>query len=387
MMIQQYPAILLPWFLEFASWFPEFATMISAVVVGHGLAGRFFHCALVRRQPRLRLHGILARDPDVRAEAVRLWGEGVRGYEQLDHALDDPSVDLVVIATPHDSHAELCARALQAGKHVVVDKVMCLSTAGADAMIAARDQAGRMLSVFHNRRWDWDYLTIKAALDNKLLGKPLLFESSVCRYAPPRTWRGRLDAAGTILHDWGAHLVDQALQLGLGPCRRLTAWLIPAPWPGVDSGGHGRIVLEFDDAIFQIENSRVCRSDRPRWSIVGTDGSLTKFGIDPQEDALRAGDIDAASEPDDLQATVRIGGNDRPAVERRFPTVRGHWDSYYRNIAEHLLDGAPLAVTAEEGREVVRVLEAAALSAAEHRVVEGPWGTSEFSVNRQSLRC
>jgi scyllo-inositol 2-dehydrogenase (NADP+) len=316
----------------------------------------------------------VARDPDVRGEAVRLWGESVRGYARLDDALADPMVDLVVIATPHDSHAELCRRALQAGKHCVVDKVMCLSTAEADAMIAARDQASRMLSVFHNRRWDWDYLTVKAVLDQKLLGKPLLFESSVCRYALPRAWRGRLDLAGTILHDWGAHLVDQALQLGLGPCHRLSAWLIPAPWPGADTGGHGRIVLEFADAIFQVENSRVCRSDRPRWWIVGTDGSLVKYGIDPQEGALRAGDIDAANEPEPHRAIISTGRGGTPIVETQFPTVRGHWDSYYRNIADHLLDGAALAVTAEDGREVVRVLEAAARSAGEHRVVEGPWG-------------
>ncbi|HKI20991.1 MAG TPA: Gfo/Idh/MocA family oxidoreductase, partial [Isosphaeraceae bacterium] len=258
--------------------------MLPTVVVGHGLAGRYFHCPLIRREPRLALYGIVARDPAVRAEAVSTWGKGVRGFAHLDEALADPAVELVVIATPHDSHAELCVRTLQAGKHCVVDKVMALSTSEADAMIAARDRSGRMLSVFHNRRWDWDYVTVKQVLERNRMGRPLVFESSVCRYAPPRTWRGHLGSAGTILHDWGAHLVDQALQLGLGPCRRLTAWLIPAPWAGVDSGGHGRIVMEFDGdssdsggpVLFQIENSRVCRIDRPRWWIVGTDGSFVK---------------------------------------------------------------------------------------------------------------
>ena len=192
-----------------------------------------------------------------------------------------------MIATPHDSHADLAVRALDAGKHCVVDKVMALTTADADRMIAARDRSGRMLSVFHNRRWDWDFLTVKKLLAEGVIGRPVLFESSVCRYAPPRGWRGRSDAAGTILHDWGAHLVDQALQLGLGPCRRLTAWLTAAPWEGVDSGGHGRIMLEFDDVLFQIESSRICRIDRPRWWIIGTDGGFVKYGIDPQEEALR----------------------------------------------------------------------------------------------------
>src|SRR5262245_11456639 len=209
--------------------------MIDTIVVGHGLAGRSFHCPLIRRQPGLRLAGVVARGPAVRAEAEALWG--VPGFGSLDEALSLPAVRLIVIATPHDSHADLAIRALEAGKDCVVDKVMALTTADADRMIAARDAAGpgrRLLSVFHNRRWDWDFLTLKEVLDQGRIGRPLVVESSVCRYAAPRTWRGRAAEAGTILHDWGAHLVDQALQLGLGPCRRLTSWMISAPWPGVD---------------------------------------------------------------------------------------------------------------------------------------------------------
>ena len=187
--------------------------MIRTVVVGHGLAGRAFHCPLIRRQPGLSLHGIVARDALVRSQALELWGQDVRGYSDLDDAQSDPGVDLIVIATPHDSHADLAVRALDSGKHCVVDKVMALTTADADRMIAARDRSGRVLSVFHNRRWDWDYLTVKDMLLKGVIGRPILFESSVCRHAPPRSWRGRADAAGTILHDWGAHLVDQA-QIG-----------------------------------------------------------------------------------------------------------------------------------------------------------------------------
>jgi scyllo-inositol 2-dehydrogenase (NADP+) len=256
----------------------------------------------------------------------------------------------------------------------VVDKVMALSSAEADAMIDARDRSGCLLSVFHNRRWDWDFLTVREVLAGRELGHPLLLESSVCRFAPPRGWRGRLSVAGSILHDWGAHLVDQALQLGLGPCRRLTAWVIPAPWEAVDSGGHGRIMLEFDDLMFQVESSRVCKLDRPRWWVVGTQGGFVKYGIDPQEEALRSGDIDAASEPPAQQGVLRMASIDGSIRESPVPTVRGHWDSYYRNVAEAIEGREPLAVTAEQAREVVRVLDAAIQSAREHRVIEGPWG-------------
>ena len=348
--------------------------MISTVVVGYGLAGRAFHCPLIARQKArgLDLYGVVARDPKVRGEAVSTWG--VSGFASLDEALDDPKVQLVVIATPHDSHAELACRALDAGKDCVVDKVMALSVEEADRMIAARDRSGRMLSVFQNRRWDWDYLTVRGVVESGRIGKPLLFESSVCRYAPPRTWRGQSRAAGTILHDWGAHLVDQALQFGFGPCRRLAAWVTPAPWEGVDGGGHGRIVLEFDGVLFQTETSRVCRLDRPRWWVVGTEGGLAKFGVDPQEEALRAGDLDGAEEAPGNQAVLRVADAQGTVVEEIVEPTRGSWDSYYANIADHLRGLAALEVSAEQAREVVRVLDAATRASAEHSLVEGPWG-------------
>jgi scyllo-inositol 2-dehydrogenase (NADP+) len=350
--------------------------MIDTVVVGYGLAGRWFHCPLVHRQPGLRLAGVVARDPVFRDKAEAEWG--IRGYESLNEALAEPGVGLVVIATPHDSHAELAVRVLEAGKDCVVDKVMSLTTADADRMIAARDATGRILSVFHNRRWDWDFATLKHVLAQGLLGRPQVFASSVCRYAAPRTWRGQAASAGTILYDWGAHLIDQALQLGLGPCRRLTAWVVPAPWPGVDSGGHGRIVLEFDEVLFEIETSRICRLDRPRWWVLGTDGGYVKYGIDPQEDALRAGDIDSAAEPPEHRGRLRWdaerGASPAGVAETVVPTVQAHWDGYYASVADALLKRAPLAVTAEQAREVVRVLEAATQSAQEHRTIEGPWG-------------
>jgi scyllo-inositol 2-dehydrogenase (NADP+) len=345
---------------------------VSTVVVGYGLAGRAFHAPLIHRQPGLRLHGVVARDPAVREEAVSTWG--VRGFASLEDALDDPVTRLVVIATPHDSHVDLAVQTLDAGRDCVVDKVMALSTEEADRMIAARDRSGRMLSVFHNRRWDWDFLTLRRALAHGRIGRPMILESAVCRYAPPRTWRGQSASAGTILHDWGAHLVDQALQMGLGPCKRLTAWLTPAPWPGVDSGGHGRIVMEFPDCLFQIETSRVCHLDRPRWWVVGSEAGYVKIGIDPQEDALRAGNLDAAAEPPEHRAILRTEPDSAHASDTIVDTVRGSWDAYYANIADHLLRNGNLAVTAEQAREVVRVLDAACRSAKTGAAIEGPWG-------------
>lgn len=352
--------------------------MIRTVVVGYGMAGRELHSPLIRRQPALELYGAVARKPEVRARAEA--EQGIRTYGGLDEALADPAVDLVVLATPHDVHADQAIRVLESGRHCVVDKVMALTSAEADRMIAARDGSGRMLSVFHNRRWDWDFATIRSLFEGGVIGRPLLIESAVCRFKAPQGWRGELGSSGTILHDWGAHMVDHALQLGLGPCRRVTSWLFESPWEGVDIGGHGRMILEFDGAVFQAETSRICRIDRPRWWVVGSAGGYVKYGVDPQEEALRAGDIDAADETESQQGLLSTAADRDPAtrdpetLQRRQPSVRAHWDGYYANIAGHLTRGEPLAVTAEQGREVVRILEAALKSSRENRTIEGPWG-------------
>ena len=353
--------------------------MTRTVVVGYGMAGRELHCPLIRRQPALDLYGVVARKPEARARTES--EHAVKTFATLGDALADPEVELVVLATPHDVHAEMAVQVLEAGRHCVVDKVMALTAAEADRMIAARDRSGRMLSVFHNRRWDWDFATVKKLLRDGTIGRPLLIESAVCRFKAPQGWRGESGASGTILHDWGAHMVDHALQLGLGPCRRLTSWLFESPWEGVDVGGHGRIILEFDGTVFQAETSRICRIDRPRWWVVGSQGGYVKYGVDPQEEALRAGDVDKAEETESQQGVLSTAADpaadtrDPETVRRRIPSVRAHWDGYYANIAAHLTQGEPLAVTAEQAREVVRVLEAAVASSREHKSIEGRWGS------------
>src|SRR5262249_43357054 len=140
------------------------------------------------------------------------------------------------------------------------------------------------------------------------------------------------------------------------------------------TGGHGRIVLEFDQVLFQIESSRICRLDRPRWWIAGTEGGFVKYGIDPQEDALRAGDIDKAREPAEHRGGLLTAARDGTTQETPVATLRGHWDSYYQNVALAIVGREKLSVTAEQAREVVRVLDAAVVSAREHRTIEGAWG-------------
>ena len=156
---------------------------INVGIVGYGLAGKVFHGMLVKHTPGLRVHSIVTSNPERRAEAAKDFPDAnvVRTYEEM---LADADVDLVVLGTPHHTHKELTLQACAAGKHVVVDKIMALSVAEADAMIAAAREAGVLLSVFHNRRWDSDYLTVRRVLEQGLIGEPYVVESSVV--TPPR---------------------------------------------------------------------------------------------------------------------------------------------------------------------------------------------------------
>lgn len=339
---------------------PPFRT----VVVGYGFAGRSFHCHLVKRARDLALHGVVARDPAKRQQAEA--EQGCRSYAEMDAALDDPVVDLVVLATPHDTHAPLAIRALRAGKHVVTDKVMCLDLAEADAMIAAARDAKRLLTVFHNRRWDGDYLTLKRTIDDGLLGDVRWIEMSWNRPGVPsrERWRGRPEAGGGKLYDLGAHLLDQLLLLF--PARVTGVYCrMHRDFPGADVESHAIATLSFADGRTAIAdvNAMTC-VPKPRIHAVGDVATFVKHGTDPQEPAMLAGDIDAAREPEALYARVVSKEG-----EQTIATLPGRWRSFYENVADTLAGHAEPAVKLEEMRRLMAVLDAARESASTGQVI------------------
>ena len=324
-------------------------------ILGYGFAGRGFHAYLLTHEPRLQLSAVATRDPERRQRAERDYG--VRTYDTLDQLLNDDTIDLVIIATPHHVHAEQTIATLDAGKHCVVDKVMCLTTEEADAMIAARDRSGKLLSVFHNRRWDGDYLTVRQALHDGLLGAPRFFEIGIWRYGAPRSWRGQKEAVGTIMHDWGAHFVDQMFQLVPSKVAHLRA-RAQHDWPQVDVESYvGADITFANGVLYRIELSNRARLSKPHWYIVGEKGALVKEGVDPQEAAMLRGDIKSAQEDPALYARVATDLNGLIS-DLRLQTTRGDWTAYYRNIADVLLEGAELAVQPEEARRGVTLLAA-----------------------------
>ena len=337
----------------------------NVAVVGYGLAGRCFHAYLVGLTTDLNLYGIVSSRAEARAEIERQLG--VLSYSDFDQVLADDAVDLVVLATPNDLHAPHAIRALEAGKHVVTDKPMALNTPEADAMIAASHRHQRLLSVFQNRRWDADFLTVRRALEEGLIGEPFHVEMTWMKHAPPRTWRGESVHGGGKFVDFGAHMIDQALQLVPEPVDRVYARFQAGIWDN-DVEDHAHCVISFaNGADVHITTSSTAPQVKPRWLLLGTDGTLTQDGLDPQEEAMIAGRIDAAEQ---IAAHRVIATTHRGEKSVELETVPGRWRCYYENVAEALLGRAPLAVTAESVRRVMEIIDAARRSAAEGCAVD-----------------
>jgi len=335
---------------------------VNVVVVGYGLAGRYFHAYLIGKVPDLTLYGVVARRAEVRAEIEQR--EGCKTFASLEAALSDEAVDLIVLATPTRDHAGQAVQALDAGKHVVTDKPMATTHADAERMVAASQRTGRMLSVFHNRRWDGDYLTVKDLVERNALGRLKLVEATWRRPIRTKSWRGTVEAGGGRLNDLGSHLIDQALCL-IGGLPETVYARIDGDDKTVEDVS--LVTLGFAGGVTYVidTTSPVLLSVKPRWFLMGTDGCVAQFGEDPQEAAMRAGDIDAAVFPPERFVRIRTADQ----AESILPTIPGRWRNYYENIADVLLRGAPLAVTADSAADVIAVIDAARRSAATGEVV------------------
>lgn len=321
-------------------------------IVGYGASARVFHAPLIQRTAGLELVGFASRSAQTRSQIEQ--ETSLRSYDGLDAVLADPQVDLVVLATPHDVHAAMAVAALDAGKHVVTDKVMCLNLAEYDRMRAAAQRSGKLLTVYHNRRWDGDFLTVRKLLAGGRIGAPRWLELSWSKYGMWRSWRGSRQRGGGRVYDLGAHLIDQALLLIDQPVERVWAE-IQRDWPDADVESQAMITITFaDGARAVIDVGCLTRYDKPRFHVVGTGGTFVKFGLDPQEAALKAGDLDAAREaPADFGRLITADG------QATVPTETGRWLSFYENVVATLNGTAQPAVTLDQMERLIAVLDAA----------------------------
>ncbi|MFF4588803.1 Gfo/Idh/MocA family oxidoreductase [Streptomyces sp. NPDC001388] len=350
-------------------------TTLRVGLIGYGLAGSVFHAPLIAATEGLALDTVVTSAPE-RREQARAAFPDVRvaaTTEELFARADE--LDLVVVASPNRTHVPLATAALEAGLPVVVDKPVAGTAAEARELAALADDRGLLLSVFQNRRWDNDFLTLRKLLAEGALGDVRRFESRFERWRPqPKGgWRESGDPAeiGGLLYDLGSHVVDQALQL-FGPAHSVYAEA-DVRRPGAETDDDTFIALTHTSGVrSHLYVSATAAQLGPRFRVLGSEAGYVKYGLDPQEAALRDGHrpgADWGTEPEELWG--RVGSGDSPSTGGGRPvrTLPGDYPAYYAAVARALIDGGPNPVTAVEAAAALDVLEAARRSAREGMVV------------------
>jgi predicted dehydrogenase len=334
--------------------------VLRVALLGYGYVGKTFHAPLIRATDGLSLTVVGSSDPAKVAADL----PDVVVVPACD-AAERTDVDLVVVATPNDTHHDLARRALAGGKHVVVDKPFTITTAEARDLAGLAASTGRVLSVFHNLRWNADALTVRGLLDSGVLGNVLYFESHFDRYRPElrARWREQGGPGSGIWYDLGAHLVDQALQL-FGPPEAVYADLA-LQRPGAQAVDYFHVQLRYPGGRrVLLHGSNLVAGGSPRLVVHGDRASYVKHGADPQEAALQRGERPGGSDwGRDGQDGTLYRPSGRDTIAETVPTRRGDWRAYYSGIRDAIAGRGPNPVPAEDGVAVMALLERAIESA------------------------
>ncbi|MET9967448.1 Gfo/Idh/MocA family oxidoreductase [Streptomyces sp. NPDC006356] len=347
------------------------ATPLRVGLVGYGLAGSVFHAPLIATTEGLALDTVVTSNPERHKQATAEHPD-VRVVATPDELLARAAdLDLVVVASPNKTHVPLATAALEAGLPVVVDKPIAGTAAEARDLAALAQERGLLLSVFQNRRWDNDFLTLRRLLAEGELGDVWRFESRFERWRPQTKggWRESGDPAeiGGLLYDLGSHVVDQALVL-FGPVTQVYAEAVVRR-AGAETDDDTFIALTHANGVrSHLYASATTAQLGPRFRVLGSKAGYVKYGLDPQEAALREGQRPGAgarwgTEPESMWGRVGAGDSPLTGGGRAEPTLPGDYPAYYAAVAEALLAGGPNPVSALEAAAALDVLEAARRSA------------------------
>lgn len=351
---------------------------LNVALVGFGYAGRVIHAPLLAASDHFKLRAIVSRN----AALVQQHYPGMTVVSDLASLLASGGTDVVVVATPNDTHYPLAKAALNAGCHVVVDKPFALSTMEARDLANIAQQRGKILSIFHNRRWDADFLTLRSVLAEGLAGTPVFLESRFDRFRPqPRDrWRERPGPGAGILMDLGPHLIDQAVQLFGMPQHLFADIAVQRPGARVDDYFH--LTLRYENNLRVIlAAGMLAAAETARFHLQGSAGAWRKFGMDSQEAALVAGMRPRTPGwgVDQRAGTLwRLEGSElRPSD---VPNRVGDYGIFYDLLFAALCGKGANPVTPQEGIMVMTLIEAARLSAQTGAIVPIPTGadSTEF---------
>jgi scyllo-inositol 2-dehydrogenase (NADP+) len=340
------------------------SSLLKVGLMGFGFAGATFHAPVIAASARTQIAAIATGQPG-RARAAYPDARVVADLDAL-LALDD--IECVVIATPNDTHFALARRVLEAGRHVVVDKPVTLTSDEALALARLANARSRVFAPFHNRRWDGDFLTVRGLVERGELGRITYVTSHFDRFRPlvRARWREEAARGGGLLYDLGPHLIDQSLALFGRPAT--VGATVKTRRNGGSAPDFVHLLLGYPDKDVALHASALSAIEPARFTLHGTRGSYQKFGLDTQEDQLKAG-----LTPNH----VEFGGGNRPGVlrvldgevetERPVPTLDGTYAEFYRALAASIHDGAPFPITPQDAVDVMTIIELAAQSEAEGR--------------------
>ena len=327
---------------------------IRVGLIGYGYASKTFHAPLIAGTPGMDLAAIASSDA---AKVATDW-PSVPVVSEPKHLFNDPNIDLIVIPTPNDTHFPLAKAALEAGKHVVVDKPFTVTLSQARELDALAKSFGRLLSVFHNRRWDSDFLTVKSLINEGSLGEIAWFESHFDRYRPQvrNRWREQAGPGSGIWYDLGPHLLDQAVNL-FGLPVSLTVDLAQLR-PGAQTTDCFHAILSYPQRRIVLHASMLAAAETARYIVHGTRGSYVKFGLNPQEERLKNGErLPQEDWSYDMRDGVVTRFEGEEQVEETLLTQPGNYPAYYAAIRDALNGTGENPVPASQAIQVMELIE------------------------------
>ncbi|MDU7389278.1 oxidoreductase [Atlantibacter hermannii] len=336
---------------------------IRVGLIGYGYASKTFHAPLIVGTPGMTLSAVSSSD----ASKVHADWPNVTVVSDPKQLFNDPSLDLIVIPTPNDTHFPLARAAMEAGKHVVVDKPFTVTLSQARELEAMAKSRGLVLSVFHNRRWDSDFLTLKGLIAEGKLGEVSYFESHFDRYRPQvrNRWREQAGPGSGIWYDLGPHLIDQALVL-FGVPVSITVDMAQLR-PDAQTTDYFHAVLTYPQRRVVLHSTMLAAAESARYIVHGTRGSYVKFGLDPQEDRLKAGERppqeDWGYDMRDGVLTLAVGDE---LDAQTLLTVPGNYPAYYAAIRDALNGQGENPVPASQAIRVMELIELG-IESAKHR--------------------
>jgi predicted dehydrogenase len=343
---------------------------IKTAICSFGMSGRVFHAPFLHINPGFELYAVWERTKNL-AEIVY---PGIKTYRTYEAMLADPEIELVVVNTPNATHADYCSKALMAGKHVVVEKPFTVTSSEGEVVIALAKKCNRLISVYQSRRYDSDFRTVQKVLNEKLLGDIVEAEIHYDRFRleiGPKVHKETPGPGTGLLYDLGSHLIDQAL-LFFGMPQAVFADIdIMRPVSKVDD--YMELLLYYPGRRVRIKSSYLVREALPSYVFHGNKGSLIKARTDTQETLLQAGVVpnkpDWGVEPESERGLLHTE-KDGKIIREYIPSLRGNYGEYYDGMYQAIRNNKPVPVSAEDGNNIIRIIEAAYQSNLEKRIIE-----------------